>query len=93
MTVSVLPSIAAPPPLQAHTEHWLVVLRAHFELVRAELRSELRSEHPGARHNIDRLLAIATNIDGQIQAVESTRAAVATAWPGGKGPDTPGSAV
>lgn len=65
---------AAPPLHDPGAAHWLSVLRAHFELVRAELRAELRSNHPGARHRVATLLSVAANLDGQIQAAEVGRA-------------------
>lgn len=63
---------SAPPPRALAAEHWQAILLAHFELVRAEIRAELTNDHPGARHRVARLLSVAANIDGQIQAAGAT---------------------
>jgi hypothetical protein len=59
------------PPLRPQDEHWLEILHDNLALIHRELRTERLDRHPGGRHRIAKLEALAGKLAEQIEKLES----------------------
>jgi hypothetical protein len=74
VTMTLAPSSLYPapphPPLRPQDAHWLGVLHDNLDLIHRELRTERLTRHPGGRHRIAKLEALAARLAEQIEMLE-----------------------